>query len=100
MTTRRKPRPRKDASVRQSVTLQARLATEVQRVAKEHHLTRSRALVLLAERGVEAKAAARKNLAASYRQFMAEADPRRKEDAGKNLIRAIFGKDALAEDPV
>jgi hypothetical protein len=60
----------------------------------------SRALVVLAQRGVEAEAAARENLTAAYRRFMAEADPQRKGDAGKDLIRAIFGKDAIAEDPI
>jgi hypothetical protein len=31
---------------------------------------------------------------------MAEADPERKNEAGKDLIRAVFGKDAIAEDPL
>ena len=52
----------------------------------------SRALVSLAERGVEAEAAARADVKATYERFMAE--------AGKDLIRSIFGKDAIAEDPV
>jgi len=59
----------------------------------------SRALVVLAQRGVEAEATARANLSATYRCFMAEADPERKAEAGKDLIRAVFGKDAIAEDP-
>ena len=78
----------------------AQLAIEVERVARKRHLTRSRALVELAQRGVKAEAAAREQLNATYRRFMAEADPRRKGEAGKDLIRAIFGKDAIAEDPV
>jgi len=69
-------------------------------VARKKHLTMSRALVVLAQRGVEAEAAARKNLNATYRRFMAEADPQRKGETGKDLIRAIFGKDAVAEDPI
>jgi hypothetical protein len=60
----------------------------------------SRALVALAQRGVEAEAAARENLKVTYRRFMAEADPERKGEAGKDLIRAIFGKDAIAEDSI
>ena len=60
----------------------------------------SRALVVLAQRGVEAEAAARAHFNATYKQFMAEADPARKNEAGKDLIRAIFGKDAVAEDPL
>ncbi len=31
---------------------------------------------------------------------MAEREPTRKEQAGKDLIRAIFGKDALAKDTI
>jgi hypothetical protein len=40
------------------------------------------------------------NFDATYRRFMSAADPERKGQAGKDLIRAIFGKDAIAEDPV
>jgi len=60
----------------------------------------SRALVVLAQRGVEAETAARDNLKATYDRFMSEADPERKGKAGKDLVRAIFGQDALAEDPI
>ena len=94
------PRTRMASSVRQSVTIPAQLAVEVARVARKKHLTTSRALVVLAQRGVEAEAAARANLNATYRRFMAEADPGRKNEAGKDLIRAIFGKDSIAEDPL
>ena len=88
------------ASVRQSVTIPAQLAVEVERVARKEHLTISRALVLLAQRGVDAEAEARAHLKTTYQRFMAESDPERKNEAGKDLIRAIFGKDALAEDPI
>jgi hypothetical protein len=82
------------------VTIPAQLAAEVERVARKKHLTISRALVALAQRGVEAEAAARENLNATYRRFVSEADPERKGDDGKELIRAIFGKDAIAEDSI
>jgi len=58
----------------------------------------SRAIVALAERGVRAELEARENLKRTYRQFMKEKEPARKEEAGKDLIRAIFGTDAIAED--
>jgi hypothetical protein len=74
----------KASPVRQSVTIPAQLAIVVQRVAKKKHLTMSRAL----------------ELNATYRRFMSEADPERKGEAGKDLIRAIFGKDAIAEDSI
>jgi hypothetical protein len=85
-------------AIRQSVTIPAPLAKEVRRVAKERHLTVSRALVALAERGVRAELDAKENLQAAYQRFMKEKEPALKEDAGKDLIRAVFGKDAIAED--
>ena len=60
----------------------------------------SRALVGLAERGVQAEAEAKKQLNAAYRRFLDESEPSGKIEAGRELIRAIFGKDALAEDTV
>jgi hypothetical protein len=101
MQTRCKPAAkRKAASVRQSVTMPAALAREVRRVAKERKVTMSRALVTLAERGVEAEAEARARLTAAYYQFMAEGDPAKKSEVGEDLIRNIFGKAAIAKDPL
>jgi hypothetical protein len=76
------------------VTIPASLAREVRRVAKERKLTMSRVLVTLAEQGVEAEAAERARLAAAYEQFMSTDDPARKNEAGQELIQAIFGKAA------
>jgi hypothetical protein len=92
------PAPAK--SVRQSVTIPAKLAADVRRVAKERHMTMSRALVDLAERGVRAEAEAKQHLKAAYRNFVEESEPARKNEAGRDLIRAIFGKDSVAEDSV
>jgi hypothetical protein len=60
----------------------------------------SRALVTLAERGVEAEREAKLQLESAYLRFTKERDPDRKDDAGRELIRSIFGKDAIAEDSV
>ena len=87
-------------SVRQSVTMPASLAADVRRVAKERHVTMSRALVDLAERGVRAEAEAKQQLKSAYRTFIDEAEPERKNEAGRDLIRAIFGKDSIAEDSI
>src|SRR5260370_22604374 len=100
MKSRSKARTRTSSSVRQSVTIPAQLAIEVERVARKKHLTMSRALVALAQRGVEAEVAARDALNATYRRFLSETNPKRKGEAGKDLIRAIFGKDAIAEDSI
>src|SRR5260370_41916164 len=96
--TRTSRRRTKAKPMRQSVTIPAPLAAEVRRVAKEHHFTMSRALVSLAERGVRAEAEAKENLRATYKRFMEEQEPGRKEEAGKELIREVFGKDAIAPD--
>jgi hypothetical protein len=82
------------------VTIPGPLAAEVRRVAKERRLTLSRALVSLAERGVQAENDEKENLRVSYERFIGEQEPTRKDDAGKDLSRAMFGKDAIAEDPV
>ena len=87
-------------SVRQSITIPADLAADVRRVAKERRVTMSRALVSLAERGVRAEAEAKQQLKTAYRNFIQEAAPERKNEAGRDLIRAIFGQDAIAEDSV
>ncbi len=88
------------AAVRRSITLPAALALEVERVARAKHLTLSGALAALAQRGLEAEAATSEALDASYVRFMSTADHETKVAAGKDLIRAVFGKDAIAEDSV
>ncbi|MBI1786120.1 MAG: hypothetical protein HYR60_01035 [Acidobacteria bacterium] len=60
----------------------------------------SRALVSLAERGVRAELGEKENLKVTYKRFMDEREPASKNKAGKDLVRTIFGKDAIAEDPV
>ena len=90
----------KGRTVRQSVTIPMPLAVEVRRVAKKRHLTISRALVALAERGLQAEAEAQRSLRSAYRGFLAENEPARKNELGKTLVRTIFGKDAIAEDSV
>ena len=86
--------------MRQSVSIPAQLATELRRVAKERHLTISRALVTLAERGVRAERESQENLKRTYREFLKEQEPSKQDEAGRSLIRAIFGKGAIAEDQI
>jgi hypothetical protein len=73
---------------------------EVRRVAKERHLTLSRAVVTLAERGVQAEKEAKDNLKTAYQRFLKEREPKKKDLAGKDLIRAIFGANAIADDSI
>lgn len=58
----------------------------------------SRALVSLAEGGVQADLEAKAKLKAAYGRFMKERELGPKNEAGKELIRAIFGTDAIAQD--
>lgn len=98
--TRSKSTRSRPQAVRQSVTIPAAVAAEVRTIARQRRLTMSRALVTLAERGIKADKEARQRLKAAYKRFMKEQEPARKNEAGQDLIRAIFGKDALAEDPL
>jgi hypothetical protein len=56
--------------------------------------------VTLAERGVRAEQDAKENLKSAYGRFLKEKEPLKKEEAGRDMIRAIFGKDSIAEDPI
>ncbi len=76
------------------------LAKEVRRIAKERDVTVSKALVSLAEKGLQAEAAARLELQSAYQGFLKETDPARRSAAGISLIRTIFGADSIAEDSV
>jgi hypothetical protein len=87
-------------TLRQSITIPAHLAAEVRRVAKERHLTVSRAVVALAERGIQVEKEANDQLKIAYLAFMDEGEPVKKQKAGKDLIRTIFGADAITEDSV
>ncbi len=59
-----------------------------------------RALVALAERGVRAEAEAKEQLKASFNRFLGDNDPTRKDEAGKDLIRATFGTSSIAKDSI
>lgn len=48
----------------------------------------------------EAERDAREQLEAAYARFTTERDSGRKEQAAHDLIRSIFGEDAIAEDSV
>ena len=53
-----------------------------------------------AERGVRAEAEAKRQLKSAYRTVIDEAEPERKYEAGRDLIRAIYGKDSIAEHSI
>ena len=75
------------AGIRQSVS--APLAKAARRIAKER-------LVDLAERGAQAEHDTKEKLNRVHGGFLKEQDPSKKEAARRNLICAVFGKDAIA----
>jgi hypothetical protein len=97
MSLSRITRSSKAKAARQSVTIPAPLLAEVRRVAKERKLTMSRAMVFPAGRGIQADIEAKQNLQAAYKRFMKEQKPGAKDEAGTDLVRAIFGTGAIAE---
>jgi hypothetical protein len=62
-------------SIRQSVTIPATLIGAVRRSAEEQ-------------------------LGTQYSRFLDENDPALTSEAGKDLIRKVFGTDAIAKDPI
>ena len=66
-------------------------------VAKERQGTMGRAMV---ERGIRAESEAKQQLEAAYRNFIVEAEPERKNEAWRAVIRAVFGKNSIAGDSV
>src|SRR5712692_4662669 len=97
---RQAPLRSKPRSIRQSVTIPAALAAKVKRVAKRQNLTVSRALISLAELDVRAEQDEKERLKASYGRFLKERNPDKKDQAGRDLIRTIFGDNVIAEDSV
>jgi hypothetical protein len=90
------PAKSRSKAVRQSITIPEALAAEARRVVGEKRLTFSGAIVFLAERGAKAEREAQENLRRNYRRYLKEHDPKKKLQAGDDLIRAIFGSDAVA----
>jgi hypothetical protein len=87
-------------SVLQRVTIPAPLAAEIRRIAKDQHVSMKCVLIAMAERGARAEIDAKAQLSASYQRFLEARDPAIKVDAGEDLIRAIFGTDAITDDSV
>lgn len=56
------------------------------------------ALVSLAEQAIRADSEDKEKLRDAYNRFMSEGKPARKSGAGKDLIRAVFGAEAIPPD--
>ncbi|MGB8114196.1 MAG: hypothetical protein WCF22_10500 [Candidatus Sulfotelmatobacter sp.] len=78
--------------VRRSVTLPARLAKQVQRIAKKMRLSDNRMLVELVERGLEAQKEKEKKFFALAERFRTTSDPKEIKHLGDEMGRFIFGE--------
>jgi hypothetical protein len=78
--------------VRRSVTLPARLAKQVQRIAESKRLSDNRVLVELVERGLEAQKEKEKKFFTLAERFRAASDPKEIKQLGDEMGRFIFGE--------
>ena len=84
--------PSKEKTVRQSVTLPAKVATQVRSMAKRRRLSANRMLIELVEEGLEAKQQKEKSFFELAERFRAAADPKEVERLGEELGQMVFGK--------
>jgi hypothetical protein len=78
--------------VRRSVTLPARLAEQVERIARKRRLSDNRVLVELVEQGLEAEKEKEKAFFALAERFRTAADPEDVKRLGDEMGRFIFGE--------
>jgi len=82
----------KEKSVRQSVTLPAKVATQVRSMAKRRRLSANRMLVELVEEGIVAKKEKEKAFFELAERFRAADDPKEVERLGEELGQMVFGR--------
>ena len=78
--------------VRRSVTLPARVAEQVERIARKRRLSDNRVLVELVEQGLEAQKEKEKAFFALAERFRASADPEEAKRLGDQMGRFVFGE--------
>ena len=81
-----------DKSVRQSVTLPAKVARQVRSMAKTHRTSANRLIVELVEEGLEARKQREKAFFDLAERFRAASDPKEAERLGDELGRMVFGE--------
>ena len=78
-------------TVRQSVSLPAKVASQVRSLAKHRRVSSSRVLVELIENGLEAEKQKEREFFALADQFRNAADPEEAKRLGDKLGRMVFG---------
>ena len=80
-----------DKTVRQSVSLPAKVATQVRGMAKTRRLSANRMLRELIENGIEAEKRKQQEFFALAERFRGESDPAEAKRLGDQLGRMLFG---------
>jgi hypothetical protein len=80
-----------DKTVRQSVSLPAKIAMHVRSMAKTRRLSANRMLLELIENGIEAEKRRQQEFFALADRFRSESDPAEAKRLGDQLGRMIFG---------
>jgi hypothetical protein len=88
--TRTKPTPVKH--VRRSVTLPAKIAKQVETLAKQRALSDNRVLVELIEQGIEARQQKEKAFFQLAERFRTANEPEQVKQLGDQLGRFVFGE--------
>ena len=82
----------KEKTIRQSVTLPAKVATQVRSMAKRRRLSANRMLIELLEEGLEAQKQKEKAFFELAERFRAANDPKEAERLGEELGQMVFGR--------
>jgi predicted DNA-binding ribbon-helix-helix protein len=82
----------KKTAVRQSVTLPAKIVTQIRSMAKRRRLSANRMLIELVEEGIEAQKRKEEAFFELAERFRAAADPKEVERLGEELGQMVFGK--------
>ena len=82
----------REKSVRQSVTLPAKVANQVRSLAKRRRMSANRILVELVEDGIELQKQKEKAFFDLAERFRSAGDPKEVERLGEELGRMMFGK--------
>jgi hypothetical protein len=80
------------STIRQSISMPARMAKRVRAIAKARKTSANRVLVDLIEAGLESKEAERDRFLALARRFKEASDPAESERLREELARLVFGE--------
>jgi len=83
--------PNTNRTVRQSVSLPAKVAAQVRSLAKNRRLSSNRMLVELIENGIEAEKRRQQEFFELAKQFRSAKDPEEAKRLGDELGRMVFG---------